>query len=131
MRLVGIAILAWLAAAVFTASAAAVFYGERPSAADLVGLAVTTFVASAVLVLACYVPGLWLLRRSFSGKLSTLQAATATGVGLNIPAFVVLAIMASRADVFAAGETVWLAILFLLFGLFFGLGFARYCQQPA
>jgi len=131
MRLVGIAVLAWLAAAVFTVSAGAVAYWEWPSAADLAGLAVTTFVASSVLVLACYLPGLWLLRRSFSGKLSTLQAATATGVGLNIPVFLVLAIMANRADAFAAGETVWFAILFLLFGLFFGLGFARYCQQAA
>jgi len=129
MRLVAIAVLAWLAAVVFTASASAVVYWERPSAADLVGSAVTTFVASSVLVLACYAPGLWLLRRSFSRKLSTLQAATATGVVLNIPAFLVLAIMASRADVFAAGEAVWLAILFLLFGLFFGLGVARYCQR--
>jgi hypothetical protein len=76
-------------------------------------------------------PGLWLLRRSFSGRLSTLQAATATGVGLNIPAFLVLAIMAKRPDAFAAGQTAWLAILFLLFGLFFGMGFARYCQQAA
>jgi hypothetical protein len=53
MRLVGIAVLAWLAAAVFTTSAAAVVYGERPSATDLVGLAVTTFVAGSVLALAC------------------------------------------------------------------------------
>jgi hypothetical protein len=131
MRLVGVAILAWLAATVFTTSAAAVAYGERPSTADLVGLTVTSFAASAALVLACYVPGLWLLRRSFGRKLSTLQAASAVGVGLNIPAFLVLTIMASQADVFAAGETVWLAILFLLFGLFFGVGFARYGQQAA
>jgi hypothetical protein len=131
MRLLAIAVVAWLAAAVFTASASAVVYWEMPSAADLVGVAVTTFVASSVLVLACYLPGLWLLRRRFGGKLSPLQAATATGIGLNIPAFLVLAIMASRPDVFAAGEAAWFAIKFLLFGLFFGVGFARYCQQAA
>jgi hypothetical protein len=131
MRLLGIAVLAWLAAKVFTTSASAVAYWELPSAADLIGSAVLTFVASALLVIVCYLPALWLLRRRFGGKLSTLQAAIATGVGLNIPAFLVLAIMASRADVFAAGEAVWFAILFLLFGLFFGFGFARYCQRVA
>ncbi len=48
-----------------------------------------------------------------------------------MPAFLVLAIMSSRAGVFAAGEAVWLAILLLLFGVLFGLGYARYCQQAA
>jgi hypothetical protein len=131
MRLVGVAVLAWLAAAVLTTAASAVVYNEWPSVADLVGVAVTSAVAGFILVLACYLPGLSLLRRRFSGKLSTTQTAIATGVGLNIPVFLILAIMASWRDVFAAGEAVWFAIKFLVFGLLFGIGFARYRQRAA
>jgi hypothetical protein len=131
MRLVGIAIVAWLAATVLTTSASAVVYNEWPSGADLVGVAVTTSIASFILVLACYLPGLWLLRRRFGGKLSTAQAMIATGVSLNIPVFLILAIMASRGDVFAAGEAVWFAIKFLVFGLLFGFGYTRHAQRAA
>ena len=131
MRIAIIAVLAWLAAMVLTVSAGAVVYRERPSAADLVGMTVTTLVASSALVLSCYLPGLWLLRRRFGGRLTTLQAALATSIGLNIPAFLVLAFMATRADVFAPGESIWFASKFLLFGLAFGLGYARYCQPAA
>jgi hypothetical protein len=129
MRVAAIALLAWLAAIILTLSASAMVYSELPSTADLVSTAVTTFVASSVLVLFCYLPGLWLLRRRFGGRLTTLQTAMATAVVLNTPAFLVLAFMAGRADVFAAGESLWLALKFLLFGGLFGLGFAHYRRR--
>ena len=94
-------------------------------------MALARSAASSALVLSCYLPGLWLLRRRFGGRLTTLQAALATSIGLNIPAFLVLAFMATRADVFAPGESLWFASKFLLFGLAFGLGYARYCQPAA
>jgi hypothetical protein len=43
----------------------------------------------------------------------------------NVPAFLALAIVASRADAFAAGEVWWLAGLVTLFGVLFGLGHTR------
>jgi hypothetical protein len=94
-------------------------------------MTVLTLVPSIVLVLACYLPGLWLLRRRFGEPLSPWQAALATSVGLNLPAFLVLAFMATRADVFAPGESLWFAAKFFLFGLAFGWGYARYCQPTA
>lgn len=131
MRIASIAVLSWLGATVIMLSAGAVVYRERPSVADLTGITVITLVASSVLLLSCYLPGLWWLRRRFGGRLTVLQAAVATSVGLNIPAFVVLAVMATRSGVFAPGESAWFASKFLLFGLAFGLGYARYCQPAA
>src|SRR5262245_42005614 len=128
MRIASIAVLSWLGAMVLMLSAAVVAYRERPSADDLAGITVTTIVASCALLLSCYLPGLWVLRRRLGGRLSTLQAAVATSVGLNVPAFVVLALIATRTDAFAPGESLWFASTFLLFGLAFGLGYARYCQ---
>ena len=131
MRVAGIAVLAWLAAAILTVAASAIFYRELPSPEDLVGTAITTLVACAVLVLCCYLPGLWLLRQRLRARLSPVQTAIATALVLNAPAFLVLAFMANRADVFAAGESLWFAVKVLLFGLFFGLGFAGYSRQVA
>jgi hypothetical protein len=90
-----------------------------------------TFVTCSVLVLACYLPAVWLLRRRLGGKLSAVQAIAATGVIASAPAFLVLAVLAGRADLFAAGEASWMAFRFVLFGVLFGLGFARYCQKAA
>jgi hypothetical protein len=131
MRVAGIAVRAWLAAVLVTVAASALFYRELPSPEDLVGTALTTLLACAALVLSCYLPGLWLLRQRLGARLSPVQTGLTTAVVLNAPAFLVLAIMAGRADVFATGESLWFAIKVLLFGLFFGLGFAGYRRRVA
>jgi hypothetical protein len=131
MRLIAVAVLSWLTAAIATSAAFAVVYNEQPSAEDLLGHGIVTFVTCSVLVLACYLPVVRLLRRRLGGKLSALQTIAATGVFANAPAFLVLAVLAGRADLFAAGEASWIAFQFLLFGVLFGLGFARYGQKAA
>ena len=124
MRVAGIAVLAWLAAVILTVAASAMFYRELPSPEDLIGTAITTLGACAALVLCCYLPGLWLLRQRLGARLSPVQTGLTTAVILNAPTFLVLAFMAGRGDVFATGESLWFAIVVLLFGLLFGLGFA-------
>jgi hypothetical protein len=131
VRLIAVAVLSWLIAAITTSAAFAVVYNERPSAEDLLGHGIVTFVTCSVLVLACYLPAVWVLRRRLGGKLSAVQTIIATGVIANAPAFLVLAVLASRADLFAAGEALWIAFPFFLFGVLFGLGFARYGQKAA
>jgi hypothetical protein len=131
VRLLAIAFLSWLTAAIATSAALAVVYNERPSAEDLLGHGVVTFVTGSVLVLACYLPAVLLLRRRLSGKLSAVQAIAATGVIANAPAFLVLAVLAGRADLFAAGDASWMAFQIFLFGVLFGLGLARYGQKAA
>ena len=129
MRVASVAALSWLAALTVALSVGALVFRERPSAADLVGIAVTTLVASSALLVSCYLPGLLLLRRRFGRRLTLKQSAIATGVGLNVPAFVLLALIETRLDVFAPGEALWFASQFLLFGLAFGLGHARYLSD--
>jgi hypothetical protein len=131
VRVTAIAALAWLTAALTTSLAFAVVSGEKPSAEDLLGHGIVTFVTGAVLLLVSYLPVVWLLRRRLGERLSPMQAMTATGVMANLPAFAVLALLSGRADLFAGGEAAWLALQFLLFGLLFGLGFARYGQPAA
>jgi hypothetical protein len=126
-----IAILAWLTAMLTTSAAFALIYRERPSAEDVLGHGIVTFVPGVVLVLACYLPAVWLLRRRLGGKVSAGQAVATTGVIANVPAFLVLALLARRADLFAGGEAASIALQFLLFGALFGFGFARYGQQVA
>lgn len=131
MRLLAVGLLAWLAASITTSAAFALVYSERPSTEDLLGHGIVTFVSGGVLVLACYLPVVWLLRRRFGTKLSAVQAATATGVIANVPAFFMLTLLAGRAHLFAGGEAAWLAFQFLLFGVLFGLGFARCGRRAA
>ena len=131
MRLIAVAFLVWLTAAISTSAAFAVVYNERPSAEDLLGHGIVTFVTGSLLVITGYLPAVWLLRRRLGGKLSAVQAVAATGVIANAPAFLVLAVLAGRADLFAAGEASWIAFQFFLFGVLFGLGFARYGQKAA
>lgn len=123
--------LAWLAAAMLSATASALAYGERPSATDLVGFGLATLVTATVLVLACYLPGFWLLKRRVTRRLSAPWVAATSGLALNLPAFAVLALVANRMDAFAAGETLWFALFVLLFGLGFGLGWGRYRERTA
>lgn len=132
MRLLTVAFLAWLTATITTSAAFALAYRERPSADDLLGHGIVTLVMGIVVVLVCYLPAVGLLRRRVGGgKLSAIQSVAATGVAANVPAFLMLALLADRADLLAGGEAAWLAIQFLLFGVLFGLGFARYGQQAA
>jgi len=131
LRLLTVASLAWVIAMFTTSAAFALVYRERPSAEDLLGHGIATFITGVVLVLACYLPAVWLLRRRVGGKLSAGQAVATTGVIANVPAFLVLALLAGRADFFAGGEAGWIAFQLLLFGALFGFGFARYGKRVA
>jgi hypothetical protein len=130
LRLLAVAFLAWLGSTIATSAAFAIVYGERPSVEDLLGHVISTFVTVSVLVIACYLPALWLMRRHFGPRLS-VPRAVATGLVANFPALLALALLGGRADLFARGEAAWLACQFLLFGVLFGLGVARYAQQAA
>jgi len=131
MRIASVAVAAWLAALTLAVSTGAVAYRELPDRADLKAMTLLTLVAGAVLAASCYVPGLMLIRRRTGKRLTALQAALATGAGLNVPAFLILAFLATRMNVFAPGEALWFASMFLMFGLAFGAGYARYCQPAA
>ena len=124
MRITAIALVSWLVAVVVIALAASLCYGERPSAADVIGLIGGTFVGCTVLFVACYLPGLRLLGLGRRGPSPAVTALVVAAV-LNIPAFLALAVVATRADAFAAGEVWWLAGLVGLFGASFGFGHSR------
>jgi hypothetical protein len=124
MRVAGIAVVSWLAAMFVITFTASLYHGEVPSAADAAGLAGSSFVGCALLLVACYLPGLRLLGRSRFGA-SPMGSALAVALVFNIPAFLALAVTARQADAFAAGEVWWLAGLVGLFGAVFGFGHAR------
>jgi hypothetical protein len=106
--------------------------GDQPSAADLQGFAVLTFVPALLLCLLLYAPALlWLGRRRRSCETPvffTLVAALA----LNAPVFAVLLFCTLRGGMFfGPGESLLFAAAFAAAGATFGRSFVWWCRRKA
>ena len=88
---------------------------------DLVGAASTTLVASAVVIMLLYVPGLFWLRRRQGGCTPALWFPLACALVFNAPIFLITALMAGKSMVVV--EALIFVIAFLVLGTAFGLGF--------
>lgn len=86
---------------------------------DFMGFGVLFVIASTVLMLLVYLPGLLWFRRKRS---KTLFFPLFSGVLLNLPIFILLGILIGRKV--SASEALGFMLTFLVAGLVFGFGFA-------
>ena len=116
------AVVSWLAG--LTAIAASLYFrngGADFTQQDLMGFGLLVVFLSAVLMVAVYVPGLFLLKRHRNGCQPRVLFPLVGGIILNLPVFLILAFLIGRK--MAASEALLLMFTFLLIGVLFGVGF--------
>jgi hypothetical protein len=103
--------------------------GAGPSAADVQGFAILTFVPAFLLCLLLYAPALlWLSRRRQSCETPRYFTLVPAFV-LNAPVFLLLFVMLARRGVFAGlSETLLFFAAFAAAGAAFGRGFVWWCR---
>src|ERR1041384_2361544 len=88
---------------------------------DLMGFGVLAVVASGLLMLVLYLPGLYWLKRRRGGVKPRISFALLTGLFCNIPLFVTLIVLVNRK--MSLSEAIGFIVTFLIIGSVFGLGF--------
>ena len=131
LKLIGLAVVSWLAG-LATMLLWLYLFVEPPSRADVLGFGTLTLGAAVPICGLLYTPGLFWLRRRLGGCRPALLFPLASGVLLNLPIVALSLFMARLKNSMALGEDVFFIGGFVVMGLTFGLGFARYCrgQQP-
>jgi len=89
--------------------------------ADIMGFGVMAIVASGLLMLAVYLPSLYVLKRRLHGLSPRLKFVLLTGILCNLPIFIALAFLVNRK--MALTEAIGFMTTFLIIGAVFGLGF--------
>jgi hypothetical protein len=116
------ATIAWIAGLAFISVTLYVSNdGADFTTTDLMGFGVMAGVASALLMLAIYLPSLYWLRRRLGGVRPRNRFLLLTGLVCNLPIFLLLAILINRK--MSALEAVGFMLTFLIIGASFGLGF--------
>jgi hypothetical protein len=115
------ALLAWIGGLIVIS--VVLYFGNSGSdftLTDLMGFGVLFLVASTLLMMLVYLPGLFWLRRKNRKR---ILFPLFSGLLLNLPVFVFLAILIGRK--MSASESIGFMLTFLVAGLVFGLAFAR------
>lgn len=122
LKLLLTAVVSWLAG--LTLIGATLYFrngGADFTPQDLMGFGFLVIFLSAVLMVAVYVPGLFLLKRYRKGCQPRVLFPLVGGIILNLPIFLILAFLIGRK--MAASEALLFMFTFLIIGLLFGLGF--------
>ena len=114
--------LAFIAATLYFSNSGADF-----TTTDLMGFGVLAVVASGLLMLVLYLPGLYWLKRRRSAVTPRMSFVLLTGVFCNIPLFITLIILINRK--LSLSEAIGFMVTFLIIGSVFGLGFTLVHKQ--
>ena len=131
MKLVKLFFAAVIAWAVGLAFICATLYfsngGADFTTTDLMGFGVLAVVASGLLMLVLYLPGLYWLRRRRGGVKPRIKFMLLTGFFYNLPLFLILLILINRK--MSLSEAIGFIVTFLIIGSVFGLGFTLVHNQ--
>ena len=94
---------------------------------DLMGFGVLAVVASGLMMLLLYLPGLYWLKRRRGGVTPRMNFILLTGLLCNIPLFITLIILINRK--MSPTEAIGFIVTFLIIGSVFGLGFTLVHDQ--
>lgn len=94
---------------------------------DIMGFGVMAIVASGLLMLVLYLPGLYWLKRRQGGVMPRISFVLVSGLVCNLPLFVTLIFLINRKMVLS--EALGFMATFLIIGSVFGLGFTLIHQH--
>jgi hypothetical protein len=121
MKLIFVYIVSWLVG-LFSSLLVSYFYYDEPfSVADLFGFATLSFVPALLVCALLYTPGLFYLKRKLKECKAPLLFPVVSTFVLNAPA--VLIILWQTGRTMRSSEAVSFAVIFLVMGLFSGIGF--------
>lgn len=95
---------------------------------DLMGFGVVAIVASGLLMLVLYLPGLYWLKRRRGDAKPRRDFLVLAGILCNVPVFIVLATLINRKMVLS--EALGFMATFVIIGSVFGLGFTWVQREP-
>ena len=122
VKLLCSALIAWALGLIFIATTLYfVNNGADFTTTDLMGFGSMAIVASGLLMLILYLPGLYWLKRRRGSVKPRRDFLLLTGVLCNVPLFILLAALINRKMVFS--EALGFMLTFLIIGSVFGLGF--------
>ena len=131
MKLVKLFFTALVAWAIGLAFICATLYftngGADFTTTDVMGFGVLAVVASGLLMLALYLPGLYWLKRRRGGVKPRISFVLLTGLFCNLPLFITLMILINRK--MSLSEAIGFILTFLIIGSVFGLGFTLVHNQ--
>jgi hypothetical protein len=122
------AVVAWVLGLAFIA--ATLYFsngGADFTTTDIMGFGVLAVVASGLLMLVLYLPGLYWLKRRRGGVKPRISFALLTGLFCNIPLFITLMVLVNRK--MSLSEAIGFMVTFLIIGSVFGLGFTLVHKQ--
>lgn len=122
------AVIAWTLGLAFIA--ATLYFtngGADFTTTDLMGFGVLAIVASGLMMLLLYLPGLYWLKRRRGAVRPRMSFALLTGLFCNIPLFIILIILINRK--MSLSEAIGFIVTFLIIGSVFGLGFTLVHSQ--
>lgn len=128
VKLLFSAIVAWALGLVFIA--ATLYFsngGVDFTTTDLMGFGVLAVVASGLMMLLLYLPGLYWLKRRRGAVTPRMSFVLLTGLFCNIPLFITLMILINRK--MSLSEAIGFMVAFLIIGSVFGLGFTLVHNQ--
>src|SRR4030095_7510217 len=131
MKLVKLLLNAVVAWALGLAFIAATLYFSNDGAdfttTDLMGVGVLAIVASGLLMLLLYLPGLYWLKRRRGAVKPRMSFVLLTGFVCHVPVFITLIILINRK--ISLSEAIGFILTFLIIGSVFGLGFTMVHNQ--
>jgi hypothetical protein len=130
MKLVGIAVLSWVAGLAAYVSALWAFWGQRVSSGDLNAVLFWSAFASTVAIVAVYAPVMFALRARLDSNRNTWWAYPTVGAALGVlPVGLITRIWSSNSAALVSPEAMLFFCMFAVFGAVFGAGFAfAYCR---
>jgi hypothetical protein len=128
VKLIFNAVVAWALGLAFIA--ATLYFtndGVDFTTTDIMGFGVLAIVASGLLMLVLYLPGLYWLKRRRGGVRPRISFVLLTGLVCNIPLFITLIALVNRK--MSLSEAIGFMLTFLIIGAVFGLGFTLVHKQ--
>jgi hypothetical protein len=131
MRLILVAIAAWMAGIIVHLALPYLLWQERFGVEDLLGIILMSSGYSLVVFLLIYLPGLFWLRKRLGGCTPASYFPLAAASILNIPVALVIGLLHNFGGAFSTGEALLFGFQFIVAGLVFGAGFVTvYKDRP-